>query len=377
MADKNKGFTRRDFLKTTGSAAGLGALLTAPGCVKANPPDRRPRGLTIPKPPAGVKYIDVHAHLFGLVPAGGGEFDNDFQGAAKVAMAAMDKYGIQKTLIMPPPLPPNHPHSYDVVVLMAIVKKYPVRFGCLAGGGSLNPMIQQAVHAGRTSRHLTRKFEQAARDVISKGALGFGELTAEHFSFRANHPYETAPPDHPLFLRLADLAAKYGVPIDIHMEAIDRPMALPSHLWSPNNPKRLKPNIAAFERLLGHNRRARIIWSHAGWGHTGRRTPALMDALMLKHPNLYMSLKIHPHSVPQNRPLMMRGRAIKPEWLTLIRTHSDRFLLGTDQFHLSPHARTRFPRGMWGPLQLLSLLPPGLARKVGYDNAKKVFKIDS
>ncbi len=28
------------------------------------------------------------------------------------------------------------------------------------------------------------------------------------------------PPDHPLFLVLAEVAAKYGIPIDLHMEAV-------------------------------------------------------------------------------------------------------------------------------------------------------------
>ena len=37
-------------------------------------------------------------------------------------------------------------------------------------------------------------------------------MTAEHFSMTEKHPYEIAPPDHPLFLRLADLASRYDHP---------------------------------------------------------------------------------------------------------------------------------------------------------------------
>ena len=52
------------------------------------------------------------------------------------------------------------------------------------------------------------------------GAAGFGEMAAEHFS--GGTPYQFAPPDHPLFLLLADIAARHDVPIDQHMNAVPR-----------------------------------------------------------------------------------------------------------------------------------------------------------
>ena len=57
-------------------------------------------------------------------------------------------------------------------------------------------------------------------------------------------------------------------------------MPLPSHLKSPPNPPRLHANIAAFERLLAHNPRAKIIWDHAGWDNTGYRTADLCRRLL-------------------------------------------------------------------------------------------------
>jgi hypothetical protein len=93
------------------------------------------------------------------------------------------------------------------------------RFAVLGGRGSLNAMIQDAITAGETSEKLRRKFEARAIAIIKDGAVGFGEMAAEHLSFFSEHPYESAPPDHPLFLLLADIAARLGVPIDLHMEA--------------------------------------------------------------------------------------------------------------------------------------------------------------
>ena len=63
--------------------------------------------------------------------------------------------------------------------------------------------------------------------MIKDGALGFGEITALHLSFRRTHPFEETPPDHPLYVLLADIAARLGVPIDIHMEAVSGGTAVP------------------------------------------------------------------------------------------------------------------------------------------------------
>jgi hypothetical protein len=57
-------------------------------------------------PGGGVAYIDAHNHLAGRF----GPLSRqvlDYEGAARAALAAMDRYGIEKMLIMPPPLPHN------------------------------------------------------------------------------------------------------------------------------------------------------------------------------------------------------------------------------------------------------------------------------
>ena len=200
-------------------------------------------------------------------------------------------------------------------------------------------------------------------------------MTAEHLALGPGHPYESAPPDHPLFLLLSDIAARHGVPVDMHMEAVPEDMPLPEgrRLSSPPNPKTLRANIPAFERLLSHNRNTRILWDHVGWCNTGRRTPQLCTELLGRHPNLYMSFKIGPDSVPENRPLAV-GRAVKPEWIELLRAYPDRFVIGTDMFYMAPGARHRpGPRTTQGIELLISLLPQDLLHKVACENAVRIF----
>jgi predicted TIM-barrel fold metal-dependent hydrolase len=201
--------------------------------------------------------------------------------------------------------------------------------------------------------------------LLRDGVSGFGEMAAEHFV--GSTGYEYAPPDHPLFLLLADIAAEHGVPIDIHMEAVPHAMALPLELQSPPNAAQLHENLAAFGRLLSHNPRAKILWAHMGTDSTGFRTPELCRQMLQAHPNLYMEIKYDP-KLPGKNPVLVDG-VVKPQWLELFRKFPDRIVLGSDQ-HYSGHDEP----GRWqSDVLILNQLPPGLRRKIGSENARRIF----
>jgi len=101
--------------------------------------------------------------------------------------------------------------------------------------------------------------------------------------------------------------------------------ALPAGLKSPPNAPQLHANIAAFERLLSHNPRAKIIWAHAGSDNTGYRTPDLCRRLLRAHPNLYMEIKTDPQLNGKNYPI--EDGKIKPDWLQLFVDFQDRFII--------------------------------------------------
>ncbi len=335
----------------------------------------------VERPPSegNIWFIDAHNHLVGRYVSRPGVHEIDYEGAARVALDTMNRLGIKKMFIMPSPFSPDQPNRFTFEDLIGVVKKYPDRFAFLGGGGTLNVMIQEAVREGATSESLKSRFEKTALEILSKGAIGFGELTAEHFSLNIDHPYESAPPDHPLFLFLSDIAARRGVAIDIHIEAVPENLPLPKirRLESPHNPKVLRANIPALERLLAHNRSTKIIWAHAGWCNTGRRTAALCAELLRRHSNLYMSFKISPDSMSETRPLT-EALQIRDEWLNLIREYPERFIVGSDRFYVTPKANLQIgppKREGEGPERLLTLLPSELARRVGYENATQIFKL--
>ena len=313
--------------------------------------------------------FDTHNHILPYV----GQGAVDFMGGAQAALRAMDEYGIKKVILMPHPFTSSQSDSYTYGPLKKIAEAYPDRFLFMGGGGTLNIMLHDAAK-GDVSPELKQKFEETAEKIIKDGAIGIGEMVIEHFSMQANHPYESVSADHPLLFLLCDIAARHDVPIEIHMEAIPSEMDRPGHIPSGSNPSRLTANIEAFERLLAHNRSAVVIWSHAGWDNTGHRTRELMSRLLKAHPNLFMDIKIRKNRGDAlNHPLQQGG--IDPVWLAMLNEFPDRFMMGTDQFYQPMDAMNKRRLELEGSKKLMMSLPEELAKKIGYENAVKIFKI--
>ena len=360
VAGKQAGAKGLAFLFIVASLAAVLACCTRPGWA------RQPRQTAASDAtPAASPFVDVHTHLD---PA-------DIDASVQTALRMMPKENAARILFLASPstFSMDSRDRFDSELLLSATKKYPGKFGVLGGGGTLNAMIQEAVGSGDASPAVQKKFKGRAEDIIRQGALGFGEMTAEHFP--TSTPYQYAPADHPLFLMLADIAAAHDVPIDLHIEAVPQDMPLPSHLKSPPNPPRLHANIAAFERLLAHNPRAKIIWDHAGWDNTGYRTPELCRRLLQAHANLYMELKLDPQDVEMNPPLVNGASGpIKPEWLKLFQDFPDRFIIGSDQHYPMPN-QPGIQR--WQEVVLLfNQLPADLRSKFGTGNAARIYHLD-
>jgi predicted TIM-barrel fold metal-dependent hydrolase len=302
-------------------------------------------------------YIDAHTHFD----------EQDPRGSVRAAIRALPGENAAKVYLLIPPDNVNPSGGLDAKGILAAAKKYPAKLGVLGGGETLNSMIQQSVKSGDAGPAVQKKFRERAEELVHMGAAGFGEMAAEHFA--GGTPYQYAPADHPLFLLLADIAAQYDVPIDIHMEAVPQAMPLPADLKSPPNAPRLHENISAFERLLTHDPRAKIIWAHLGSDGTGYRTPDLCRRLLGKHPNLYMELKLDPKAPGKNFPLTGDNK-IKPEWLKLFRDFPDRFIIGSDQHYPEPNG----PQQRWEEVVLLfNQLPADLRKKIGMENVLHIY----
>jgi len=307
--------------------------------------------------PALTPYVEAHTHFD----------DKNIEATVQTALAALGTQNAAMVFYQMPPDVFGHPGRYDAEVLLPAVKMHPGKLAVLGGGGTLNPMIIQAAATGDAGPEVQKKFKERAEELLREGVVGFGEMTAEHFDGAT--PYSYAPPDHPLYLLLADIAAQHGVPIDIHMEAVPQDMPLPAGLKSPPNAPQLHENLMEFERLLAHNPRAKIIWAHAGADNTGFRTVELNRRLLRAHSNLYMEIKTDPQAQGLNYPLGADGK-IKADWFKLFTDFPDRFIIGSDQHYPQPKGQGQ----RWQEaVLLLNQLPPDVRKKIGTENVAHIY----
>jgi len=331
-------------------------------------------------------WIDVHVHLV----AGRGP-QADFGAAISAALAAMDESGVRTSVIMPPPQIKGMP-VYDWRDYTAFLARYPGRFAFLGGGGTLNVMLHDPANA-QVDAAQRATFESIANEILAAGAAGFGEIAAHHLSMMQNHPYEWVAPDHPLLLLLADIAARGDAVIDLHLDLVMRDSPPPAR-FRATNPDTLRENFAAFERLLAHNRRAKIVWAHAGSHPLPGLVPGLARDLLARHPNLYMSLRL-PARMPLNPQgggpfkalphlIVSPGGEIDPDWLRVLAEFHDRFVIGSDQFMANPQLSAygpglefaRFNAHARGLIRrFLDQLPADLARRISMENPGRLYRI--
>ena len=301
----------------------------------------------------GAPFFDMHAHP--VVNLRGQAMP-----PAASLVSAMDARGIQRTVLSPPPTTRDGAHAgtYGPAELAALVGQAPGRLAFAGGGDTLNPLLQRTP-AAAVSAELLDVFRQTAREIAAAGAVAFAELGAEVLpagkGMPGGHDHQTTPADHPMLLALADVAAEFAMPIALHMEAITSGLGQPE-------------NLSAMERLLAHNRKTRIVWLHAGWDRTGERSVELMQPLLQRNPNLFMTIKSDRLGDPANSPLGGTGR-LQPDWLAMLQAFPDRFVIGSDQFYDRDLDRIDATR------RIVDAMPTDLAHQIGLVNPARVYRL--
>jgi hypothetical protein len=288
------------------------------------------------------RYIDVHSHI-------------NTDGVTYTALlSSMDKEGVDTMVIMETPgalwIQGGSPTKYGVPDAMLT---YPTRFITLCSGDA-GKMLYTATRSGSYTPEDEARYKSLLTSAAQSGTCrGFGEIGVRHFPpMGMAQTYDiTVPADHPWMFDMSDIAAQYGIPVDIHMEATS-------------------VTVPQLERLLAHNRNTTIIWDHAGWGNTGEATPALMRRLLAENPNLYTSIKYRDDMAGTG--FLNKDGSINAAWLTVVQEFPDRFMMGSD---IKPGIWDNEFRQVKKHVSIISQMPPDIQNKVARENAIRIFRI--
>jgi predicted TIM-barrel fold metal-dependent hydrolase len=235
-----------------------------------------------------VPFVDAHVHL------------ND----ETLQLELMQRFGATRAIVF-------WGRKSDNESVADAARRHPQRFIAFASISPERAAYRTAWDAGDATL-LT-----ALDRLLASGRFkGIGEISAVHFP-SPGFPEADYDPLGPMLKGILTLARTYRVPVMVHVE------------WT---------RMSELSRLLETFPDVPVIWAHGGY------TPLFVARRMLeRHPNLYYELSArtwprHPRSPDYT--ILRDGISVWPEWLELVESKADRFVVGTDASHRSRQSDT-------------------------------------
>jgi Tat protein secretion system quality control protein TatD with DNase activity len=200
--------------------------------------------------------VDAHSHL-------GASFDWD------TMVHVMDLNNVSRQIVMaryyPGPAGSSDRAGNDELAL-ELASKYLGRFFPLVG--MQRPELTGANKWLNPDAAVETILNEAETKLATGRFQGIGEVIVKHFAYSSGPHAELENPIYsPFMRRLSQLAARFDVPIVLHMEGAP-------HL------------VKDLARLLRENSRVRYVWAH----NCGRSKASVIRVMLENHPNLYCDL---------------------------------------------------------------------------------------
>jgi predicted TIM-barrel fold metal-dependent hydrolase len=189
---------------------------------------------------------------------------------------------------------------------------------------------------------------------------GIGEVMTRHDDLTALTYGNPARADNLALSRVFTFAGKHDLPVFLHSNI--------GSVW-----KRQPIYMSEVETAVREHPRTRFIWCHAG---ISRRieVPSLtsdLESLLRQYPNLWIDVSwvVYENDLLKNDPTdMTRPPVPNPQWINLIESHPDRFIIGTDKVgHFAD-----YPKEIQKYYTFLDALKPGTAKKLARENLLSV-----
>jgi len=296
--------------------------------------------------------IDAHGHL-------GASFNWE------TTVKMMDRSGVTQQIIMPRYYPgpegmPDLPGSDEDALRLA--ERYPGRFFPLVG-------MQRKLLTGpqkwkSPGREVERLIEDTERKLASGRFFGIGEFIVRHWAYSRGPDAEQDNPIYSTFmLKMSALAARFDVPMVIHMEGYP---ALVDDL----------------SKLLAQYPNVRFVWAH----NCGRSKAPVIRDMLARHPNLFCDLASMTNvgktgygtgwpRMEEFTALIEQDGVLFPEMKALYEDFPDRFMLGMDVAHAPGNNPQNYSRRVNRFRELLGQLRPETAKKFAETTAIRIFKL--
>jgi Tat protein secretion system quality control protein TatD with DNase activity len=292
--------------------------------------------------------IDAHGHI-------GASFKST------AILKLMDKNGVSKQIVMARAYPGKGDSDlpgYDQLALK-LAETYPGRFYPLVG--MQRPLLTGAHKWITPDANVESLIQQTERKLASGKFFGIGEFIVRHWAYSSGrHAEQDNPIYSELMRRFSVLAAKYDVPMVIHMEGY--------------------PTLVAdFSKLMTENPGTRYVWAH----NCGRSKAEVIRSLLSRFKNLFCDLggmtnvtTGYGSGWPRKEEftsLIERSGVLFPEMKSLYEEFPDRFMVGTDVAHAPA---MRFYEGRVRRFrELLEQLSPEARAKIAEQNAIRIYKL--
>lgn len=297
--------------------------------------------------------VDAHGHI-------GGSFKTS------EIIEKMDKNGVSKQIVMARGYPGGDtdlPGNDQMALKLA--ETYPGRFYPLVG--MQLPMLTGAHKWNTPDADVESLIRLTEQKLASGKFFGIGEFIVRHWAYQpawVHSPGIHAEQENPIYSelmhRFSTLAAKYDVPMVIHMEGYP---AL----------------VEDFSKLIKENPNTRYVWAH----NCSRSKATVIRSIVSRHENLYcdlggMTAEATGYGTGWPRKeeftsLIERGGVLFPEMKSLYEEFPDRFMVGMDVAH-APAMRIYEGR-VKRTRELLEQLSPGTRAKMAEKNTIRIFKL--
>jgi hypothetical protein len=223
--------------------------------------------------------------------------------------------------------------------------------------------LHQICHGKKVSDNLDDVLAQLSEDISSGDYIGVGEIGMLHFTKKPGQALLAFQPNFAPFLDIVEEVAKHDLWLDLHIEPVD-PDGVSYEDWA----------FGGLQLLLDRNPTLKVLYSH-----TAMTNPDNARRILETYPNVMMSIKpMGPTSSWMNlEPILNSKGELYEDWAKLFEEMPDRFAIGSDaKFLWKGYALDQYGWIIEKLRLMLGNLSPETARKIAYDNAKKIFSID-